>query len=466
MSDPGIQDTPMHSRRTPSATQLCSSQNESPHWDTDGLAKESNPSRWGSMPDGPSHLPPDRSQQACSASSATSKRETIVVGQNTNEGALNAEGDETVQTEQHDEKPRLQMPHQHGLRPLKSMRAMVVECLSTQTLYDADYEKNKVTLIQSVFLMGHFYADAEDRVGLCGVVSGGVSTTVRSGCQWAKVDQCGYLWIIAQLRCRDYTIRAQTVRQSTNTSYQTRLTRSLEYGSRARPSRATIEGDENEIRANWIHDGNHEQSPVLASHVYQYRLHTQATIIALYRPFLHETPDGVPDDEQDPWKALVKSKLRAAAAHATHAINCMMAEDLIKFAQTITVLTISPPIQIHLLEMASSKSSSGKIAKHNLALCLLALDEMRKYYVSADAAYKLFDRARIMVEKSLRNDEIVSQGSSPVADCPQEHQVVETSEWLDDSAPMGYEVPSVGLFSALWMPFANLIPDESLDNSF
>lgn len=62
----------------------------------------------------------------------------------------------------------------------------------------------------------------------------------------------------------------------------------------------------------------------------------RAAIIALYRPFLHETPDGVPDNEQDSWKAVAKSKLRTAAAHATHAINCMMAEDLIKFAQTIS----------------------------------------------------------------------------------------------------------------------------------
>jgi hypothetical protein len=43
----------------------------------------------------------------------------------------------------------------------------------------------------------------------------------------------------------------------------------------ARPSRAIIERDENEIRANWIHDGNNDQSPVLASHLYQCRLHTQ-----------------------------------------------------------------------------------------------------------------------------------------------------------------------------------------------
>ncbi|CZR45958.1 uncharacterized protein FPRO_11405 [Fusarium proliferatum ET1] len=162
-----------------------------------------------------------------------------------------------------------------------------------------------------------------------------------------------------------------------------------------------------------------------------------------------------------------------------------MAEDLIKFAQTITYIPriiehknaanqlvttqgahYPPADSVHFLETASSKSSSGKLAKHNLSPCLVALDDMRKYYVSINAAYKLFDRARIMVDKSLHNDEIVSQGSTSAADCLREPQGIETSEWLDKSASLGFDVASVGLFSALWMPFADLIPDESLDSSF
>ncbi|KAF5542814.1 cutinase transcription factor 1 beta [Fusarium phyllophilum] len=390
----------------------------------------------------------------------------------------------------------------------------VFMCAAT-TLYDADYEKNKITLIQSVFLMGHFYADAEDRLGPWhwNGIAISLSHTIglhmltspsRNGIRplWRRVWWCIYyreVWLsmgqgrpmrISLDHCSTPMPGLYDTSPSCSPEYQhfvpedlgtllgiwlkligvTRIMGrilSTNYTIKgARPYRAIIEIDENEIRAHWIHAGNDDQNAVLASHTYQYRLHTQAAIIALYRPFLLQTPDGVPDSEQDSWKALAKSKLRTAAAHATHAINCMMAEDLVKFAQTIAVLTISPPIQVHLLEMASSKSSSGKLAKHNLALCLLALDEMRQYYVSADAAYKLFDRARMMVEKSLRIDEIVSQGSAPAADSPREPQGIETSEWLDESASMGYEVASVGLFSALWMPFANLIPDESLDGSF
>ncbi|KAF5593456.1 cutinase transcription factor 1 beta [Fusarium pseudoanthophilum] len=401
-----------------------------------------------------------------------------------------------------------------------------------KTLYDADYEKNKVTLIQSVFLMGHFYADAEDRLGPWhwNGIAISLSHTIglhmltspsRNGIRplWRRIWWCIYyreVWLsmgqgrpmrISLDHCSTPMPGLYDTSPSCSPEYQRFIPKDLDtllgiwlkligvtqvmgrilstnYTIKsARPSRATIERDENEIRAHWVHDETNGQSAVLASHTYQFRLHMQygpqrhrqslaksrfrrAAIIVLYRPFLHEIPDGVPDHGQDSWKALAKSKLRAAAAHATHAINCMMAEDLIKFAQTIAVLTISPPIQVHLLEMASFKSPSAKLAKHNLALCLLALDEMRKYYVSADAAYKLFDRARIMVEKSMRNDDIHLQASAAAADCPQEPQGIETSEWLDDSASMSYEGASVGLFSALWLPFANLIPDESLDGSF
>ncbi|RKK31345.1 hypothetical protein BFJ67_g15276 [Fusarium oxysporum f. sp. cepae] len=545
----------MSLEQTPPATRLCTSQSESPHWDTSGLAKDCEPSRWGSMTDAV-HLSPDHSQQAHNASSATSSRDTIVVGHNTDESdigvAFDAEADVPRQNDHQDEvetppianatsawTETLEEHESDGNRvpfypdkliftgqfvedslffvnlfesPLTFKRHAFQRA---KTLYDADYEKNKVTLIQSVFLMGHFYADAEDRLGPWhwNGIAISLSHTIgihmltspaRNGIRplWRRIWWCIYyreVWLsmgqgrpmrISLDHCSTPMPGLYDTSPSCSPEYQhyapeelgilfgiwlklIEVTRimgrilSLNYTIKgARPSRAIIERDENEIRANWIHDGNNDQSPVLASHVYQYRLHTQAAIIALYRPFLHEAPDGVPDDEQDGWKEFANSKLRTAAAHATHAINCMMAEDLIKFSQTIAVLTISPPIQIHLLEMASSKSLSNKLAKHNLALCLLALDEMRKSYVSADAAYKLFDRARIMVEKSLGEDAVVSRDLVAAANSSREAQGIETSEWLDDSTPVGHEFASVGLFSALWMPFANLIPDESLESSF
>jgi hypothetical protein len=110
--------------------------------------------------------------------------------------------------------------------------------------------------------------------------------------------------------------------------------------------------------------------------------------------------------------------------------------------------------------MASFKLSSSQLAKHNLALCLLALDEMRKSYISADAAYKLFDRARTMVEKKLRESEIISQ--NPTGSL--ETQGIETVQSLDGS--QDYDFASTGILSAFWTPFADFIPDDSFGNSF
>ncbi|KAG9497367.1 hypothetical protein J7337_010227 [Fusarium musae] len=144
-----------------------------------------------------------------------------------------------------------------------------------------------------------------------------------------------------------------------------------------------------------------------------------------------------------------------------------MAEDLIKLAQTIAYVLKAmehenPANELLITQGAYYQPTDSSPFTGNGIIQVV----MRKYYVSTDAAYKLFDHARMMVEKSLRNDDIDSQGSATAADCFQEPQGIETSEWLDDFASMGYEVASVGLFYALWIPFANLTPDESLDGSF
>lgn len=102
----------------------------------------------------------------------------------------------------------------------------------------------------------------------------------------------------------------------------------------------------------------------------------------------------------------------------------------------------------------SSKPSSSQLAKHNLAICLLALQEMRNSYISADAAYNLFDRARIMVEKTLREAEVVSREPTML---PETHGI-RTTQWLDGSE--GYDFASTGILPALWTPFAEFMPGD------
>ncbi|RSM03776.1 hypothetical protein CEP52_007183 [Fusarium oligoseptatum] len=339
-----------------------------------------------------------------------------------------------------------------------------------KTLYDADYEKSKITLIQSVFLMGHFYANAEDRMGPWhwNGIAISLSHTIglhmltppaREGIQpsWRRLWWCIYyreVWLslgqgrplrISLDHCSTPMPGPCDTSPVCSPEHQAYLPEQLG----AKPSRDDIARDENEIRVNWFPDGNYDQSPVLASHLYQFRLHIQAAIIALYRPFLREPPQGVPADDVNSWQTFANNKLRAAASDATSAVNSMMAEDLIKFSQTIAVLSLGPPMQVHLLELTSSKQSTSQLAKHNLALCMLALDEMRKSYISADAAYTLFDRARNMVEKTRREGEAISRDPTVVP----ETQGIESAQWLDDSE--GYDFASTGIFSAFLDAFCN-----------
>lgn len=83
---------------------------------------------------------------------------------------------------------------------------------------------------------------------------------------------------------------------------------------------------------------------------------------------------------------------------------------------------------------------------------------MRKSYISAEAAYNLFDRARIMVEKTLREAEAVPR--EPTVSPPA--QGIETTQWLDGSE--SYDFASTGILSTLWTPYANFMPEDFSGN--
>jgi hypothetical protein len=85
---------------------------------------------------------------------------------------------------------------------------------------------------------------------------------------------------------------------------------------------------------------------------------------------------------------------------------------------------------------------------------------MQKSYVSADAAYNLFDRARIMVEKTLREAEVITREPTM---SPEMHGI-ETTQWRDGSED--YDFASTGILSTLWSPFANFMPEDFSGNDF
>lgn len=106
-------------------------------------------------------------------------------------------------------------------------------------------------------------------------------------------------------------------------------------------------------------------------------------------------------------------------------------------------------MQIHLFESTSSKHLSRQTGKHNLALYTLAMNELRKSYVSADAAYELFDRAIGKVDVARARKE-QSSASSEFS-----HDGSMHTDHIWGSYPEGYDILVEGIVSYVWMPFLN-----------
>ncbi|KFY94982.1 hypothetical protein V498_03599, partial [Pseudogymnoascus sp. VKM F-4517 (FW-2822)] len=319
-----------------------------------------------------------------------------------------------------------------------------------KALYDADYEKDKITLIQSVFLMGHWYTSTDDRAGpwhWTGIAIG-LSHTVglhqlshSSRPSWRRLWwslYCREVWLslglgrpmrialedsdTAPLSTCDSDVLSPELIGEVSQKYmpgeqshlfemwldQVRLTVALgnvlvkSYKSKGvKQSRADIERCELEIRSSHrTCPRSNNQSRVLASHIHQFKLYFEAAIIVLYRPYILDPPREVSAANQGQWRKLACQKTRTAASNASGAVNSMMAEDLIGLCHTITVIALIPLMQIHLFESTSLTPMAREMGKHNLALCMLAMDELRKSYLSANAAYKLFEAAINKIENA------------------------------------------------------------------
>ncbi|OBT66017.1 hypothetical protein VE03_03230 [Pseudogymnoascus sp. 23342-1-I1] len=378
-----------------------------------------------------------------------------------------------------------------------------------KALYDADYEKDKITLIQSVFLMGHWYTSTDDRAGpwhWTGIAIG-LSHTVGlhqlshgPRPSWRRLWWCLYcreVWLsLGQGRPMRISLEdSDTTPPSTCDSDVlspglisdaspkylpeelshlfemwldlVRLTVSLgnvllkNYKAKGiKQSRADIDRCEMEIRASHrTCPRSNNQSRILASHIHQFKLYFEAAIIVLYRPHILDSPIEVSAADQSHWRKLACQKTRAAASSASGAVNSMMAEDLMGFCHTITVIALIPLMQIHLFESTSLTPMAREMGKHNLALCMLAMDELRKSYLSADAAYKLFKAAINKIDNvPLHQDQ---RHSPPSAAETRLSDGGATNGNIVGDWPDGYDLSTAGIIPDLWSPFPNIMFDDS-----
>ncbi|KAL0775911.1 hypothetical protein CaCOL14_007198 [Colletotrichum acutatum] len=379
-----------------------------------------------------------------------------------------------------------------------------------KAMYDADYEKDKVTLIQSVFLMGHWYTSTDDRAGPWHWNGIAISLSHTIGLHrlhmpanqeasqgtkpfWRRLWWSLYsreVWLSLGLgrpmrialddfdtsmpAASDADVLAPEVKGQLGQKYlpeemkflfdtwlvfiglSVTLSNVLATNYRAKgvkPSRTEIEQSENQIRAFQYRvpeAGSH--SRVVASHIYQFKLYFETSIIVLYRPFILDTPREIPPADQGSWRTFACQKTRTAASNASAAMNSMMAEDLIRLCHTITVIALVPPMQIHLFESTSSKQMARQMGRHNLALCMVAMDEMRKSYISADASYKLFETAINKVDNAPPHEQ---HQPSPAASA----LTPDTTAFA--SWPDGYGLGTAGIISDMWSPLPNAYADNA-----
>ncbi|KZL82789.1 cutinase transcription factor 1 beta [Colletotrichum incanum] len=377
-----------------------------------------------------------------------------------------------------------------------------------KALYDADYEKDKVTLIQSVFLMGHWYTSTDDRAGPWHWHGIAISLSHTIGLHrlqmptdqqtlqgskplWRRLWWSLYtreVWLslglgrpmrialddfdTPMLAACDSEVILPEVKGKLGRKYlpeelgflfdtwiafvglTAALSNVLATNYRAKgdkPSKADIERSESQIRAYQSRVPESEnQGKVVASHIYQFKLYFETCIIVLYRPFILDTPKEIPASDQGSWRAFACQKTRTAASNASAAMNSIMAEDLIRLCHTLTVIALVPPMQIHLFESTSSKPMARQMGRHNLALCMIAMDELRKSYISAEASYKLFETAISKIEN---------------APPYKEHQPSPAALMPDNSAfaswPDGYGLETAGIISDMWSPLPNAYADNA-----
>jgi hypothetical protein len=123
-----------------------------------------------------------------------------------------------------------------------------------------------------------------------------------------------------------------------------------------------------------------------------------------------------------------------------------------------SVISLLPVMQIHLLESTSSKSTARRMGEHNLGICMIAMEDLRKSYISAEAAYKLFEAAIKKINTTRPAEPSVQlppispaiTASPPVEPPPP----TELNGWPD-----GYGLSTAGIVSDFLAPFPSTYPE-------
>ncbi|KAI5460766.1 fungal-specific transcription factor domain-containing protein [Mariannaea sp. PMI_226] len=323
-----------------------------------------------------------------------------------------------------------------------------------KALYDCDYEKDKLTLIQSVILLGLWYNDTNDRNGAWHWIGIAISLSQSIGLhrrlrlavpsnpiperreklyrriwwtcfvrdRWLSLAN-GQPMRIRTSECdlpapsvSDITDEIETMDPATRCKYipwePTALARlwlrlvhiSQALGSilerhnkvnESRPGVTEIQSCEQEIALCSMDSAELEYTdPMMRLFASQLQLLYEATTVVLYRPYIFKGPVDSDEAVTKLWQQKSLDRARSAAANTTRVLEGLLETSSIKNLKSMTITALIPAMQIHLLDCKSSNALVRQFASQKLQICMLALSELRDTYWGADFVFEIFQRAQ------------------------------------------------------------------------
>ncbi|KAL3441400.1 fungal-specific transcription factor domain-containing protein [Aspergillus insuetus] len=322
-----------------------------------------------------------------------------------------------------------------------------------KALYDCDYEKDKVSLIQSLILLGLWYDDANDRNGAwhwIGIAIGlaqsiGLHRHLRlanSSYPISKGLESIYRRIWWTCFIRDRWLSLATGRpmrinlddcdveepNASDISDELKGMASQIYGDYLpygadiladlwlqllkissalgavltihykvglpRPSLEDFQKSEDLVESSRPKcDKIKGSNPQLEVFVYQLTLFYEATVLVLFRPYLSKCPLNADAAVQDNWQRICLQKVRSAAANTSQTLERLLEMDLVRYMKSMAITSIVPAMQIYLLDCKSPNFLTQRFAKQKLEVCMLAMSHLRQTYWGANFMLRLFQKA-------------------------------------------------------------------------
>ncbi|EAW17083.1 Zn(II)2Cys6 transcription factor [Aspergillus fischeri NRRL 181] len=392
-------------------------------------------------------------------------------------------------------------------------RAMYIRA---KALYDAEYERRKITLIQAVLLTGFWYSDTEDRtgpwhwngvaIGLCQTI--GLHRQPNTGRKHSKAISmsdsriwrqiwwsCFYreAWFSAgmgrpmRINLADCStpmpdtkdldnllagipesIQRKYLPESTEVlsklwtellALTVSLAKILSWQNRAermRPSRSEIQHMDDNVRQYYSRKGHaiaHTHSHVVSLHAYHLELYLESVILILYRQFLFDKPEtNSPVESADEWTSTVVRRTRDAATNTNKILGDMIGADMISSAQAMVCIALVPALQIHLLDTTSEKQLVRRMGCHNLEFCMMIIEELKTVYFGAEILSRMFTKA-----KSRLYNQTVAPATTPREYIPtssRDPTIGSIPDAADDARQDDAEI--FDAFSTILSPFASV----------